>query len=199
MKQKTTIWMSNTGNDKGHLQHLTDHLRSNEIPHSTEYSEDNSVELSLRKLSAHPKAVYQKYNKAFQGVRYEVVTLGLESLQSFLGEQFESVLQLNPIESETPSASQSEASSASSASTRRSLRLRGQRNNSAGSSGSIGKAASSSTGKDDVFAVPAGLDKTLLEEKHTNNKRASEIEISNFRDDPVLTESRRKRARKSQN
>lgn len=37
------------------------------------------------------------------------------------------------------------------------------------------------------------------QEKHTNNKRPSESEISNFRDDTILTGSRRKRTRKSQN
>ncbi|TGO61896.1 hypothetical protein BOTNAR_0122g00180 [Botryotinia narcissicola] len=193
IKQKTTIWMFNTGNDKGHLQHLTDHLRSNEISHSAEYSKDKSVELSLRKLSAQPKAVHRKYNEAFQNVQGKIKALGRESLQLFLGEQFESVLELDPVEPEIPSVAQSSAGNGSS------LRLRGQRNTRACSFGSHGGAATSSTEQNDVSGVPATLDKTPSQEKHANNKRASESEISNIRDDPIVTGTRRKRTRKSQN
>ncbi|THV52654.1 hypothetical protein BGAL_0073g00290 [Botrytis galanthina] len=193
IKQKTTIWMSNTGNDKGHLQHLTDRLRSNEISHLAEYSEDKSVELSLQKLSAQPKAVYREYNKAFQDVQCEISALGQDFLKLFLGEQFESVLELNPIEFEIPSVAQCSAGNG------RSLRLRGQRNTRSCSSVSHGEAATSNTEQNNVSSVPAALDKTPSQEKHTNNKRASESEISNLRDDPILTGSSRKRTRKSQN
>ncbi|TGO09627.1 hypothetical protein BTUL_0159g00120 [Botrytis tulipae] len=193
IEQNVTIWMSNTGNDKGHSQHLIDHLCYNEIRDSTKYSEDKSVELSLWKLSAQPNAVYRKYNKAFHGVQFEIRALGRDSLRLLLGEQFESVLEFNPIESEVPSVAQGSASSG------HSLRLRGQTDTLAFSSWSNGRAATPSTEQDDVSGIPAALDKTPSERKHTNNKRASESEIPNFRDDPIVTESSRKRTRKSQN
>ncbi|TGO37652.1 hypothetical protein BHYA_0092g00350 [Botrytis hyacinthi] len=151
---------------------------------STEYSEDKSVELSLWKLRAQPNAVYREYNKAFHGVQFEIRALGRDSLKLFLGQQFESILELNP---------------QISAGNGRSFRLRDRTNTRARSSGSHGGAATSSTEQNDVSGVPAALDKTPSQEKHTNNKRASESGISKFRDDPILTESRQKRPRKSKN
>ncbi|TGO43874.1 hypothetical protein BCON_0773g00030 [Botryotinia convoluta] len=196
IEQETTIWMSNRENDKGHLQHLYDRIFYDEISHSTEYSGDESVVLSLWKVSALPNAVYRKCNKAFHGVQFEIRALDRESLELLLGEQRESVLQLNPIESEIPSAAQSSASSASNG---RSLRLRGQTNTPACSSGSNGGAATSSTGQDDVSGVPGALDKISPETQRTSSKRASESDISDLRDDATLTGSRGKRARRNQN